>query len=110
MPESAASINNVTGVLHRCRIDVLLLTVFSVVVQAADYMSPGLTPEQILATLETGQPPLIVDVRSPAEFGIAHIPGAINVPVSELDDRLGELQGNSGVLIYCINGFCLAGT
>lgn len=67
-------------------------------------MSPGLTPEQILVTLESGQPPLIVDVRKPSEFGIAHIPGAINVPVSELDDRLGELQGNSGVLIYCING------
>jgi rhodanese-related sulfurtransferase len=67
-------------------------------------MSPALTPEQVLEKLDTEQAPLIVDVRKPVEFGIAHIPGAINVPLEELEGRLDELRHDQGVLIYCING------
>jgi len=67
-------------------------------------MSPGLTPEQVLGKLDTDQAPLVVDVRVPAEFGVGHIPGAINVPVAELEARLDELKHDNGVLLYCING------
>jgi rhodanese-related sulfurtransferase len=83
----------------------LLCAVFVVVARASDFMSPGLTPEQVLERLDTDGAPLIVDVRAPVEFGIAHIPGAINVPVEELDGRLDEFrQRTAGVLIYCLNG------
>ena len=83
----------------------LLLAVFSVTAQAAaDYMSPGLTPEQLLEKLDTDKAPLVVDVRKPAEFGVAHIPGAINIPVDEIEASLDEFKHNNGVLIYCING------
>jgi len=81
----------------------LLLTVLSVA-QAADYMSPGLTPEQVLEKLDSDKAPLVVDVRSPAEFGVAHIPGAINIPVAEIEGRLDEFRRDNGVLVYCING------
>jgi len=67
-------------------------------------MSPGLTPEQVLQKLDSEQAPLVVDVRKPAEFGVAHIPGAINIPLAELDKRIDELRQDNGVLIYCING------
>lgn len=88
---------------RRC-IQLLWLIALSSVVQATDYMSPALTPEQVLEKLDTEQAPLIVDVRKPVEFGIAHIPGAINVPLEELEGRLDELRHDQGVLIYCING------
>ncbi len=81
-----------------------VLAVVSIVALAADYMSPGLTPEQLLEKLDTDQAPLVVDVRAPVEFGIAHIPGAINVPVAEIEARLDEFRQSEGVLIYCING------
>ena len=71
---------------------------------AADYMTPGVTPEQLLAKMDSGQAPLIVDVRKPAEFGVAHIPGAINIPLAEVGDRLDEFKYDNGVLLYCING------
>jgi rhodanese-related sulfurtransferase len=81
-----------------------LLAAVSFFAQAADYMSPGLTPEQVLQKLDSEQAPLVVDVRKPAEFGVAHIPGAINIPLAELEKRVDELRQDNGVLIYCING------
>ncbi|MCO6411393.1 MAG: rhodanese-like domain-containing protein [Thiogranum sp.] len=37
-------------------------------------------------------PPQIVDVRTRAEWRRSHIPGAVNVPIQELKQRLGSLQ------------------
>lgn len=83
---------------------VSLVTVFNSTAQTADYMSPALTPEQVLEKLDSDQALLVVDVRKPVEYGIAHIPGAINIPVEEIEDRLHEFKHGNGVLIYCING------
>lgn len=98
------TMNSMTGFFQGRLAALLLLSVFSVIAQAADYMSPGLTPEQVLEKLDSGQALLVVDVRAPAEFGVAHIPGAINIPVAEIEDRLNEFRHDNGVLIYCING------
>jgi phage shock protein E len=47
----------------------------------------------------------LVDVRTPGEFAAAHIPGAINIPVQELDARMSELQPkNAAVVVYCRSG------
>ena len=96
--------NPMTGLLQSRLAALLLLAVFSVIAQAADYMSPGLTPEQLLERLDGEKPLLVVDVRKPVEFGVAHIPGAINIPVAEIESRLDEFRRDNGVLIYCING------
>ncbi len=81
-----------------------LLAVLCGLAQAADYMSPGLTPEQLLEKLDTDKAPRVVDVRVPVEFGVAHIPGAINIPLAEIEARLNEFKHDNGILIYCING------
>lgn len=70
----------------------------------ADLMTDGLDPGQVYARLNAAQPLLVVDLRKPWEFAIAHIPGAVNIPVTELEDHLQELRGANGVLIYCMNG------
>ena len=82
----------------------LMLAAFCAVVHAVDYMSPGLTPELLLEKLNTDKAPLVVDVRKPVEYGVAHIPGAINIPVNEIKSRLDEFKNDNGILIYCING------
>jgi rhodanese-related sulfurtransferase len=46
----------------------------------------------------------VVDLRTPAEFAVARIPGAINIPLADLEQRLDEIRDDNGVLIYCING------
>ncbi len=45
--------------------------------------------------------PLLVDVRTEAEFQAGAIPGAIHLPLDELHDRLNELQGRGPVVTYC---------
>jgi phage shock protein E len=47
----------------------------------------------------------ILDVRTLEEFAEEHYPNAINIPVSELQSRLGELGPTSTPLVvYCLSG------
>jgi rhodanese-related sulfurtransferase len=86
-------------------LSLLLIALLSLQVAVAeDFMSDGLTTAELQEKLGTTGAPLVVDVRKPVEFGVAHIPGAINIPVEELEDRLAEVRSGNGVLIYCING------
>jgi NADPH-dependent 2,4-dienoyl-CoA reductase/sulfur reductase-like enzyme/rhodanese-related sulfurtransferase len=43
----------------------------------------------------------IVDVREPKEFDRGYIPGALSIPLNSLRDRLGELDRDRPVLVYC---------
>ena len=82
----------------------LAFVVLPPLVQADGFMSPGLSPDELLARLDSPAAPLVVDVRKPVEFGVAHIPGAKNIPLDEIEKRLDALRNENGVLIYCING------
>ena len=82
----------------------LLLSLLPVFAWSTDFLSPGLTPAELQERLATPGVPLVVDVRKPAEFGVAHVPGAKNIPLDEIEQRLDELRSGNGVLIYCING------
>ncbi|MCO4762539.1 MAG: rhodanese-like domain-containing protein [Myxococcales bacterium] len=47
----------------------------------------------------------ILDVRTPAEYGMSHLEGAVNVPVGALKRRLAEVGPKDGqVLLYCNSG------
>lgn len=52
-------------------------------------------PERDLAST------MLIDVRTPLEFGNGTIPGAINIPVDELRDRLGELDASKTIWVFC---------
>ena len=43
----------------------------------------------------------LVDVRTPKEFAAGHIPGATNIPVDELRERLREITRDREVIAYC---------
>lgn len=44
---------------------------------------------------------LLLDVRTPAEFAAGTLEGAINIPVDELRSRLGELDCNRDITLFC---------
>ena len=47
----------------------------------------------------------IVDVRTPDEFADEAYPGAVNIPLSALASRLGELGPKDGpIVLYCASG------
>jgi NADPH-dependent 2,4-dienoyl-CoA reductase/sulfur reductase-like enzyme/rhodanese-related sulfurtransferase len=43
----------------------------------------------------------LLDVRTPAEFAAGALPGAINIPIDELRERLSELPGDRPIAAYC---------
>lgn len=47
---------------------------------------------------------LLVDVREPGEYRGGFIPGARNIPLSQLGGRLGELPQDRDILLYCRSG------
>src|SRR3989440_3151185 len=47
---------------------------------------------------------LVIDVREPHEYEIAHIDGAVLIPLSELPTRLGELDGHREIVTHCHHG------
>jgi len=47
----------------------------------------------------------IIDVRNPGEAADGMIPGAINIPVGQLPDRVGELDPASPTVVYCAGGY-----
>ena len=47
----------------------------------------------------------LVDVRGPAEWKNGHIPGATHIFLPHLQKRLGELDRERPVLVYCATGY-----
>ena len=65
-----------------------------------------LTPDEVETILdkdETGQF-LLLDVRQPEEYKVGHIPGAVLIPLGELEARQGELDRNKKIITYCHSG------
>ncbi|WP_045216912.1 rhodanese-like domain-containing protein [Desulfonatronovibrio magnus] len=46
----------------------------------------------------------LVDVRTPQEYAHFHIPGAVLVPLYELEGRLGEIAADKNTVFYCRSG------
>ncbi|MDR0253516.1 MAG: metalloregulator ArsR/SmtB family transcription factor [Brucellaceae bacterium] len=49
----------------------------------------------------------ILDVRPEDEFASGHLPGAINIPFTELEARLSELSREQEVVAYCRGSKCV---
>lgn len=47
---------------------------------------------------------LLLDVRTPDEFGQLHLDGARNVPISVLADQLASLPKDKPIVVYCAVG------
>jgi rhodanese-related sulfurtransferase len=49
-------------------------------------------------------PALLVDVRSGSEFAVGHIPGAVNIPMDQIETRLDDLNVNLPIVLVCQTG------
>jgi len=47
---------------------------------------------------------ILVDVRTPEEFAEGSVDGAVNIPLSELPQRLVELKGSNDIVLFCRSG------
>lgn len=47
------------------------------------------------------QTAIFVDVRDSDSFAASHIPGAVSIPLADLEDRAGELNRSDWIITYC---------
>jgi 3-mercaptopyruvate sulfurtransferase SseA len=56
--------------------------------------------EESKAVFEKGEA-TFVDVRSASSYEASHIPGALSIPLAELQSHVGELDPNQWIITYC---------
>jgi len=56
------------------------------------------------ALLEKNRNIYLLDVRTPEEFRQARLKGAVLIPISEIERRLGEIPRNKTIVVYCAVG------
>ncbi|MCB9758752.1 MAG: rhodanese-like domain-containing protein [Alphaproteobacteria bacterium] len=69
--------------------------------------APEAAAEITVAQLAAAEPrPFVLDVRTPGEFADGHVPGAVNIPVGDLEGRLSELdaQKDASFAVICASG------
>lgn len=47
---------------------------------------------------------ILLDVRESDEYDAGHIPGALNIPLSQLPSRLSELKKDRSIILICLSG------
>jgi len=62
--------------------------------------------EALLARVRRGEVTLL-DVRPDEEYQAGHLPGALSVPLAELEHRLSELPRRREVVAYCRGPYCV---
>jgi ArsR family transcriptional regulator len=49
----------------------------------------------------------VLDVRPEDEFALGHLPGAVNIPLADLERRLADLPPDQELIAYCRGPYCV---
>ena len=61
-------------------------------------------PRELHQRLASGEMPLVLDVREPAEIRLAPFAGALEIPLGELQQRIAELDPSEEIVVLCHHG------
>ena len=73
--------------------------------RARDAMEP-VSRHELLARLKDGTV-TVLDVRPEDEFALGHVPGALNIPLKQIEGRLAELPRRREIVAYCRGPYCV---
>ena len=67
---------------------------------------PEITPTELKARLDAGDPVVLVDVREPREASIADLPenGQLRIPTGDFLARHAEIDPHGDIVVYCRSG------
>lgn len=87
---------------------VIVLVVTLVVVRQGsarpDCATRDWTTRQLADHLATAASLRLIDVRETEEYATGHIPGAVLIPLGELQERLSELDTSDDIAVICRTG------
>ncbi len=68
--------------------------------------APPISPGELMQRMAEQDNILILDVRTPDEYTHSHLPGAMNIPHTEIEARLSELPDDrsSEIVVHCKTG------
>ena len=64
----------------------------------------AITARQLKEQLDGGKRLTLLDVRTPEEWEITHLPNARHIPLDDLPSRLNELDSADEMVVYCHHG------
>lgn len=73
--------------------------------RARDELEP-LAASELVTQLREGSI-VLIDVRPEDEYGLGHLPGALNIPLRELETRLADLPRDYEIVAYCRGPYCV---
>ncbi|HEY5506488.1 MAG TPA: rhodanese-like domain-containing protein [Coriobacteriia bacterium] len=90
------------------RVLIWLIAVIAVVALLLAVTTPAATIHKKVDSAELirlqGSGVMVVDVRTPSEFASSHIPGALNVPLDQLQQVAVTWSTDRAVAVYCATG------
>lgn len=60
--------------------------------------------EELIPLLEKNNQAVVLDVRESAEYAFGHIPGAVSIPMGELEENCGNLNKQAEIYVICRTG------
>ena len=73
--------------------------------RARDQLEPVAATE-LVTRLREGSV-VLLDVRPEDEYGLGHLPGALNIPLRQLEQRFAELPRKQEIVAYCRGPYCV---
>lgn len=73
--------------------------------RARDQLEP-VTAAELVTRLRDGAV-MLIDVRPEDEYGLGHLPGALNIPLRQLEQRLSGLSRDLEIVAYCRGPYCV---
>jgi hydroxyacylglutathione hydrolase len=55
--------------------------------------------------LASQNPPLLIDIRAPREWKAKNISGSSNIPLSHIQERIGEVPRDRRIAVHCAGGY-----
>ena len=98
--ELVGSLRNVAE-RHLSEVDQLVSTYLT----SKDRMEP-IPREELIQRVKEGSV-TVLDVRPQVEYAAGHLPGAVNIPLTELKKHLGELNPEHEIVAYCRGPYCV---
>lgn len=78
-----------------------IITAADIARNKMDGLMDGLSPAALHTMLQHGDAPLLLDVRSPAEYAQMRLPHSLNIPLGALREKLGQLPRDKTIVAFC---------